>query len=225
MADDTVTQTGDKADVTEATGAEKTEAMDTQESGNITENNTNEGEASQGDEQETSDLVYDLSKIKLPDGVAVSDEERAKFGELIKDFGFKDQEGLQHFVDWVFKTSADNQKVLEDQAKQQQEQSAKEWEEIKKGWETTLKGDADFGKEYDANIKRANDAIIKFGGSELSDWLKQTDFASNPVILKTFARIGKEIEDAKLVGGLQAKSGDRVQRDRYNQPMLKYKDM
>ena len=222
MADDTVTQTGDKADVTEATGAEKTDAMDTQPSGDITETKTDEVTDTK---ETTPENVYDLSKIKLPDGVTVSDEDRAKFGEAIKGFGFKDQEGLQNFIDWVFKTSADNQKVMEEQAKQQEEQSAKEWEEIKKGWETSLKSDADFGKDYDANIKRANEAIAKFGGSELSDWLKQTDFATNPAILKTFARIGKEIEDAKLVGGLQAKSGDRVQRDRYNQPMLKYKDM
>lgn len=225
MADDTVTQTGDKTDVTEATGAEKTDVMDTQPSGDITDNNTGEGEDKQGAEQETSDLAYDLTKIKTPDGVTVSDEDRAKFGEIVKGFGIKDQEGLQNFVDWVFKTSEENKKALEEQTKVQQEQSAKEWEEIKKGWETSLKSDADFGKDYDANIKRANDAIAKFGGSELSDWLKQTDFGNNPAIMKTFARIGKEIEDAKLVGGLQAKSGDRVQRDRYNQPMLKYKDM
>lgn len=218
MADETTVDTG----ITEVSEAVSEVAEVGSENvvndGVTTETNTSTEKVQQG--AETESVTLDFNKIKVPEGVSVSDEDRANFQELVGKFGFKDQEGLQNFVDWVFKEASDT----EAQMAAQEEQSKKQWEEIKSGWQTSLQGDAEFGKDYDMNVKRANDVMTKFGGSELSQWLKDSDLMGQPALLKTFARIGKEIEDARLFKGQSGTEGVKVKRDRYNQPMLVYKD-
>lgn len=168
--------------------------------------------------------VLDIKSIKLPEGMSVSEEDESRLLETVKRFGIKDQESLQGFVDWALETVKENDAILAKQKEESEANAAKEWEDIKSGWRESLKGDADFGKEYDLNIKRANDTIDRFGGSELKSWLKDADLTEHPAVLKTFARIGKEIEDAKLIVGNKGIETTGVKRDRYNQPMLVYKD-
>lgn len=218
MADESTVDTGITATQEGTTEAPAEVAADISNDGGMTETNTTTEEVQQG--AETEAVALDFNKIKVPEGVSVSDEDRANFQGLVEKFGFKDQEGLQNFVDWVFKEASDN----EAQMAAQEEQSKKQWEEIKSGWQTSLQGDAEFGKDYDMNIKRANDVMTKFGGSELAQWLKDSDLAGQPALLKTFARLGKELEDARLVKGQSGIESSRVKRDRYNQPMLVYKD-
>lgn len=179
---------------------------------------TTVAEDQQGAETDTTTL--DFNNIKVPDGVSVTDEDKANFQELVNKFGFKDQNGLQNFVDWIFEEAKKN----EESVKQEADKANKEWETIKAGWKTTLESDADFGKEYDLNIKRANDAMSKFGGSELIDWLKQSDLSGHPALVKTFARIGKEIEDARLFKGSVGVEKAKVQRDRYGNPKLTFNE-
>lgn len=218
MADESTVDTGITATQEGTTEAPAEVAADISNDGGMTETNTTTEEVQQG--AETEAVALDFNKIKVPEGVSVSDEDRANFQGLVEKFGFKNQEGLQNFVDWVFKEASDN----EAQMAAQEEQSKKQWEEIKSGWQTSLQGDAEFGKDYDMNIKRANDVMTKFGGSELAQWLKDSDLAGQPALLKTFARLGKELEDARLVKGQSGIESSRVKRDRYNQPMLVYKD-
>lgn len=218
MAEEMTVDTGN-VEATEGVNEASNDAtMDISNDGVTTETNTVTEEVQQGAEPEA--VALDFNNIKVPEGVSVSDEDRANFQELVEKFGFKDQEGLQNFVDWVFKEANDT----EAQMAAQEEQSKQQWEEIKSGWQTSLQGDAEFGKDYDLNIKRANDVITKFGGSELAQWLKESDLAGQPALLKTFARIGKEIEDARLFKGQGGIESPRARRDRYNQPMLVYKD-
>ena len=218
MAEETTVDTGNTVAEESANEAPETATTDISNDGDVTETNTTTEEAQQGAETET--VTLDFNNIKVPEGVSVSDEDRANFQQLVEKFGFKDQEGLQNFVDWVFKEAGET----EAQMAAQEEQSKQQWEEIKSGWQTSLQGDAEFGKDYDMNIKRANDVMVKFGGSELSQWLKDSDLLGQPALLKTFARIGKEIEDARLIKGQSGIESQRVKRDRYNQPMLTYKD-
>lgn len=220
MAEETV-DTGNTADVgdvgTTNTGTVNENIND---NGTTTETNTEVNEGEQSAEQEVTTQALDYNAIKLPDGVSVSDEDRAKFIETVDKFGFKDQDSLQAFVDWMFAEAENNKALLA----QQQADADKKWEDIKSSWKTSLESDADFGKDYDMNIKRANDVISKFGGSELATWLKESDLAGQPALLKTFARIGKEIEDARLIKGQSGIETNKVRRDRYNQPMLVYKE-
>lgn len=218
MADESTVDTGITATKEGTTEAPAEVAADISNDGGMTETNTTTEEVQQG--ADTEAVALDFNKIKVPEGVSVSDEDRANFQGLVEKFGFKNQEGLQNFVDWVFKEASDN----EAQMAAQEEQSKKQWEEIKSGWQTSLQGDAEFGKDYDMNIKRANDVMTKFGGSELAQWLKDSDLTGQPALLKTFARLGKELEDARLVKGQSGIESSRVKRDRYNQPMLVYKD-
>ena len=196
----------------------------TNNSGNATDTTpeSNEGTAPDTNTPDSGDVdsVLNFDALKLPEGMSVSEEEKAQFMELAKKVGIKDAEGLQGFADWALEMS--NQ--AEADKTQAEENAKKEWEQIKSGWKESLQKDADFGKEYDENIKRANDAMIKFGGSELTDWLKSADLAEHPALLKTFARIGKEIEDAKLLTGSSSVSTNKVKRDRYNNPLISYKE-
>ena len=183
MAEETV-DTGDKADAVDV-GSANTESVNENitDNGATTETNTTANEGEQSAEQEVATQALDYTAIKLPEGVSVSDEDRAKFIETVDKFGFKDQDSLQAFVDWMF-AEAENNKTL---MAQQKADADKKWEDIKSSWKTSLESDADFGKDYDMNIKRANDVITKFGGSELATWLKESDLAGQPALLKTFA--------------------------------------
>lgn len=218
--------------MTDETGNETTvapESVDTgventTDSGNATDTapEGNEGTAPDNNTPEGGDVdgVLKFDTLKLPEGMSVSEEEKAQFMELAKKVGIKDADGLQGFADWALEMS----KQAEADQAQAEENEKKEWEQIKSGWKESLQKDADFGKEYDENIKRANDAMIKFGGSELIDWLKSSDLTEHPALLKTFARIGKEIEDAKLLTGSSSVPTNKVKRDRYNNPLISYKE-
>ena len=227
MAEETVVDAG----ITEApsVGNEPADGatVDVGDNGVVTETNTENQSAGEDASQPDStpaEVALDYNAVKLPEGVSVSDEDRAKFAEVVDRVGIKSQEGLQAFVDWIFETSNEGRAQMAKHAEAQAEASRKEWEEIKSGWKATLESDADFGKDYDLNIKRANDAMAKFGGSELSAWLKDADLIGHPALVRTFARIGKEIEDARLLSGSKSVETNKRPRDRYNQPMLTYKD-
>lgn len=226
MAEDAVTDTG--TSVADGANEGATEAtINVDNNGAATDTNTEQDVEQQGAEetpvtQDVSEL--DFSSIKLPEGVSVSDEDRANFAETAKKFGFKNQEGLQNFVDWIYETAAQGQAQMQKHSEEQAAASQKEWEEIKSGWKVSLEKDADFGKDYDMNIKRANDAMSRFGGSELTNWLKEADLIEHPALIKAFARIGKEVEDAKLLKGEKSAETTKRPVDRYNQPMFVYND-
>lgn len=206
-------EVADTADVTET-------PVDTENSGDVTETNTETTENEQGVQETESTQTVDINAIKLPEGMSASDEDKKNVLATAERLGINTQEGLQGFVDWLAEAVEKNQT----ETATAEEQSKKEWETIKAGWKTSLESDADFGKDYDANMERANKAMQQFGGSELSQWLKDSDLAGHPALIKAFARVGKEIEDAKIVTGNRTSQSSMVQRDRYNQPMIKYKD-
>lgn len=226
MAEDAVTDTGNNV----ADGAVEGVAdatVNVGDNGATTDTNTEQVVEQQGAEETTAtqgEVELDFSSIKLPEGVSVSDEDRANFAETAKKFGFKNQEGLQNFVDWIYETAAQGQAQMQKHNEEQAAASQKEWEEIKSGWKVSLEKDADFGKDYDMNIKRANDAMSRFGGSELTNWLKEADLIEHPALIKAFARIGKEVEDAKLLKGEKGVETSKRPVDRYNQPMFVYNE-
>lgn len=227
MAEDAVTDTGENAVDTGTDGGAVETVENVGDNGAVTDNNTEQSAEQQGagdaGATQVAD-VLDFSALKLPEGVTVSDEERAKFQETASKFGFKNQEGLQNFVDWIYETAAEGNAQMQKHSEEQAKASQKEWEEIKSGWKVSLEKDADFGKDYDMNIKRANDAMSRFGGSELTNWLKEADLIEHPALIKTFARIGKEVEDARLIKGDKGVEVSKRPVDRYNQPMFVYNE-
>lgn len=224
MAEETVANTGISGVNSGDNANAETTSVNVEGNGVQTETNTETQAVDKGVDTNEPTPAIDLSAIKLPAGMSVSDEDKAKFSTIVDKIGFKDQAALQAFVDWSIETAVEENARKQKQADADAEASKKEWEEIKSGWKKSLESDADFGKEYDLNMKRANDAIVKFGGAELTTLLKDTDFAGHPVIIKTFARIGKEIEDARLLSGAKTVETNKRQVDRYNQPMLVYND-
>jgi hypothetical protein len=226
MAEDAVTDTG--TNVVDGANEGATEAtVNVDNNGGTTDTNTEQSVEQQGvADTDATQMVsaLDYSALKVPEGMSVSDEDRARFQETVDKFGFKNQEGLQNFVDWMFKTAEEGQAQMQKHSEEQAAASQKEWEEIKSGWKVSLEKDADFGKDYDMNMKRANDAMSRFGGSELTNWLKEADLIEHPALIKAFARIGKEVEDAKLLKGEKSAETTKRPVDRYNQPMFVYND-
>lgn len=225
MDDTADMEAGNTAETENANGASTDSAMNaTKDSGAQTETNTSGKDTERGASQDSQNSDFDFEKIKFPEGVSVSDEDKTKFNNTLARIGIKDNNSAQAFADWLFETVAEASKESEAKRKSDAEASKKEWDDIKSGWKSSLEGDADFGKDYELNIKRANDAITKFGGTELIEWLDASDLRGQPALVKTFARIGKEIEDARLLKGGSGVDVPKIKRDRYNQPMLEYKD-
>lgn len=86
-------------------------------------------------------------------------------------------------------------------------------QELTKSYEDALKKDPVFGKDYEGNLKFAVDAIEKFGGKELSDLMEKDIILNNPAIVKAFANIGKQINDAKIITGNQTQATPERLRD------------
>lgn len=152
-------------------------------------------------------------ELKLPEGVAMDEALLGEFKPLAKELGLK-SEGAQKLVDLFVKA--------------QTEQAAKQLETFeaeRKGWAESLKTDKDFGgSNFDANVvsaKRAVDAFDKTG--ELRKWLEVTGHGDNPVLVRTFAAIGKAMAEDSISGpssvtATPGNSDDALLRQMYDHP-------
>jgi hypothetical protein len=112
MAEETTVDTGNTVAEESVNEAPETATTDISNDGDVTETNTTTEEAQQGAETET--VTLDFNNIKVPEGVSVSDEDRANFQQLVEKFGFKDQEGLQNFVEFLEMCSFEEGSMVED---------------------------------------------------------------------------------------------------------------
>jgi hypothetical protein len=88
-------------------------------------------------------------------------------------------------------------------------------------WDDALEKDEEFAKNYDANIELANKALELYGGKELDDWLTETGFNRKPEIVKMFYRIGKDLEEAKVLTGA-SKGNNILKHDRNGNPVFTF---
>lgn len=83
----------------------------------------------------------------------------------------------------------------------------------------------EWGDSYDANAKMAADAVSRFGGDELKQFLNESRLGNNPVLVKMFHKIATAIsEDALLTGNANHNPNER-QMGIGGKPILKFKDM
>lgn len=125
MVDNTVADTGISEVDNSGEAVAETTSVDVEENGVQTETNTETQEVDKGVDTNESAPVIDLSAIKLPAGMSVSDEDKNKFSAIVDKIGFKDQAALQAFVDWSIETAAEENTKRQKQAEADAEASKK----------------------------------------------------------------------------------------------------
>lgn len=196
------------------------EGKDTPENGDgkVTEadkDNTSDDGAKEGGDQ-TQKQEIDAEKLKWPEGVTVTDEQKQGFLKEAEKFGVKDQEGAQRFLDWVLENS---ERAKTDLAKQQE----KEVDDLEARWVEAAKKDPVIGKEYDKNIAEATRTMSELFSPQVVEFLNDSRFAKNPEFIKDLLRISKERADATLVAGRQRSAVEGIKRDSMGNPMLTFK--
>jgi hypothetical protein len=81
-------------------------------------------------------------------------------------------------------------------------------EKSTKDWPAALKADKDFGGDkFTETCELAHRAFSQFADEALIADLKATGLANHPGLVKTFARIGKRMQDARILVGKAAAPG------------------
>lgn len=177
--------------------------------------NTDDTGTKEGGEQD-QEFGFDFDKIKLPDGITATDEQKVEFKKDADALGIKTQEGAQKFVDWVLKKAKEAEDML---AKQQETDIGS----LEKTWSEEGKKDPVLGKDYEKNVSDALDTASKIFSPRTMEFLKDTRFEVNPDFLKDMLRIAKERADAELIMGNNPMQSNRVKRDSQGNPMLTFK--
>lgn len=138
-------------------------------------------------------------------------------------------ENLKLTADKYGLLSSDPKKMMEgfvnfirDEAIQSNEAEAQRDVELARANEESLKKDPEFGKDYFGNMKYAVDTIEKFGGKELTDFMKANPSMNHPAIVKAFANIGKQMSDAKIITGNVTPAAPSRPMDVNGNPMLDF---
>lgn len=138
----------------------------------------------------------------------------AEMDPVLRDLGLN-QERAQKLVD-AYAT-----RIAPMIAKQLADAQQIEFAKTAASWRDQAKNDPEFGGDsFEANLAHARTAFKRFGAPGLKTLLNDWRLGDNPVLLKTFAAIGKSIAEDNVVrgdGAPQAKSG-RVADLMYDPP-------
>lgn len=214
-ADAAAAQPHGEQEKTSATPAENTPKDG---DGKVTEadkDNTSDKGAQEGSDP-NQNTGFDVEKLKLPEGVTVTGEQKEAFLKDAEALGITSQEGAQRFVDWVLSKS----KQYNDSVAKQQESDIGN---LEKQWDEEGKKDPVLGKDYDRNVSDAMETAGQIFSPRTMEFLKDTRFEKNPDFLKDMLRLHKERADAELISGKTAIPAQRIQRDSQGNPMLKFK--
>ena len=126
----------------------------------------------------------------FPEGMEVAPAELEAFLPLAKELDLS-QEQAQKLIDL-------------DSARKQQaaEASAQRWEDLKGEWADSARSDQEYGgQNFDENVGLAKKALDQFGTDELKEALVLTGTGSHPEIIRFFYRVGKALDDARMLTG------------------------
>jgi len=104
----------------------------------------------------------------------------------------KQADGL--YQDYIAKVGSDLKAMNESRATQR-EQSL---EQLRGEWK---------GNEFDVNVQLAQRAVKTFGSEELVKYLNESGEGDNPLLIKLFANIGKQLGEDQAFGGRSSQSG------------------
>lgn len=190
-----------------ATGAEETK---TTESVSVESETTEEVSSSEPQKAEEVGTVDELADYAFDEAFNFSAEQREASLNLMRQFGVSNKEQADKLVGFLKKVDEERQAL-----------DAKQTEDMMSSWDKALDEDTEFSKNYEANMITANKALRQYGSSELQEWLKETGFNRNPEVVKMFYRIGKDLEEAKIISG-NSQSSQALKHDRFGQPMFTF---
>lgn len=128
-------------------------------------------------------------EVKFPDGVKADETFLTEFKSVAKDLKL-DSAGAQKLVDLQMKAQ-----------KQANDAAAAQWTATQKQWVDSVKADKEIGGAKLAETQEiCRQAVARFGGKELSDFLNQTGFGSHPAVVKAFHKIGMSIREDNSAG-------------------------
>ncbi len=104
----------------------------------------------------------------------------------------KQADGL--YQDYIAKVGSDL-KAMNESLATQREQSL---EQLRGEWK---------GNEFDVNVQLAQRAVKTFGSEELVKYLNESGEGDNPLLIKLFANIGKQLGEDQAFGGRSSQSG------------------
>jgi len=149
--------------------------------------------AASEDNQASEDAVANVPEnyeFTLPEGVTIDDSTMGDLKSLSKELGLS-QEQAQKIADLGVQQN-------ERWAQQQLEYAMQAREE----WATQVKADKELGgPAFDESIASASRAIKEFGSPELVNLLNETGLGNHPEVIRAFYKVGKMIEDDKIVPG------------------------
>lgn len=126
----------------------------------------------------------------LPEGVVVNESLMSDFQGVAKDLNLT-QEQAQKLVDLQTREIAKSAEAAQER-----------WDNLKTEWADTAKSDEEFGgQNFDANVGLAKQALDQFGTPELKEALEVTGTGSHPEIIRFFYRVGKTLQEAKMLTG------------------------
>ena len=161
-----------------------------------------------GGKGEDTGTVDDLASFEFDAEFGMTDEEKANSLEVFKTFGVKTKEQAGKVVDFLKAMDVERARLEDDATNQMLER-----------WDKSLEADEEFGKDYNANIDIAQKALDRYGGESLTNWLQKTGFNRNPDIVKMFWRIGKDLQEAKVLAGNNG-SQPKLNHDKFGNPIF-----
>ncbi|GKX40041.1 peptidase [Pectobacterium carotovorum subsp. carotovorum] len=130
-------------------------------------------------------------EFKAAEGQTLDAEALAVFEPLARELGLTNEQG-QKFVD------AYASKILPQIQKQQMDT----WQKTVEGWAETVKADKEIGGDkLTANLGKAQQAVMQFGGEDLKQALQETGLGNHPALVKAFVKIGHAMSEDKMLGG------------------------
>jgi hypothetical protein len=134
----------------------------------------------------------------MPEGVEPNSDLIGQFSTLASE-GKLDQATAQKMVDLFAQTQADAMKAMVD---------------VHDGWLQEAREHPEYGgKNFDANIAIAVQAIDALGGQDLKDALDETGAGNNPKVIKAFWDIGKMMNEDSISIGKGAQPPPRTRAE------------
>lgn len=132
--------------------------------------------------KELQGIPKSASEYKIPDGVP--EDIGNWFKEQAAKVGLTKNGALELMSAYQDKMKAENESF----AAKFEEQRQKNLEELKK----------EFGSAFEQRVAMANKAVEKFGGQELFKVLGEAGLGTDPVVIKTFANLGKMLQEDSI---------------------------
>lgn len=122
---------------------------------------------------------YDISATKVPENIPVDKEFQTAALAKMHESGLT-QTQASGLYDFYMQHAVGN---VTSSAKEVENKRAANKLELQK----------EYGKDYDGNMKLAYQAVKKFGGQPILDWLDKSGLGDNPNIARLFVNIGKAL--------------------------------